>query len=126
MRIEHLALWTRDLEDLRQFYVTHFGGQAGARYENTRRGFSSYFLCFTDGARLELMQLRDLAPAATSPAVGLAHFALAVGSEAEVRRRTEQLRTAGVRILSEPRRTGDGYFESTVADPDGNIIELTI
>jgi len=126
MRIEHIALWSPDIEVLRAFYCRHFSCVAGNRYENRTKEFSSYFLRFADGARLEIMQKTGISNRTQQPAHGLAHFAIAVGSEAQVIELTNQLRAADVRVTSEPRRTGDGYFESIVLDPDGNAIELTI
>lgn len=126
MKIEHVALWTRDLERARRFYVDHFGGSAGARYENRVKQFSSYFITIGEGARLELMQRVDVPERQGGVQPGWAHIALAVGSEQAVRERTEALRKEGVTVLSEPRWTGDGYFESVVADPDGNEVEITI
>lgn len=130
MRIEHLALWTSDLERAREFYGEHFGARASAPYHNPHTGFRSYFLTFAGGARLELMQRPDVkAPAdaaSGTETLGLAHFALSLGSEAAVDETTERLRAAGVRALSAPRRTGDGYYESVVLDADGNRIELTV
>jgi lactoylglutathione lyase len=126
MTIEHVALWTDDLERSRDFYVAHFAAAAGARYHNPAKGFSSYFLRFESGARLEIMHRPELVAHRVVPAIGLAHFAVSVGSEADVRAQTEKLRAAGVPVLSEPRRTGDGYFESVVSDPDGNQIEITV
>ena len=129
MRLEHLALWTTRLETLRDFYIDRFGCTAGPRYDSRRRAFRSYFLSFpAGGSRIELMEQPGLdAPptAAASDRTGLAHFALSVGSEEAVRACTERLRTAGVRVLGEPRHTGDGYYESVVLDPDGNRIEIT-
>jgi len=119
VRIEHVGLWTEDLERLRAFYERHFGARAGERYENAARGFASYFLEFDGGARLELMQL----PGASG---SFAHLALSLGSEAAVDETTERLRAAGVIIADEPRRTGDGYYEGVVLDPDGNRLELTV
>jgi lactoylglutathione lyase len=119
VKIEHVALWTQDAERLRGFYERHFGARAGDRYENPARAFASYFLEFDGGARLELMQMPD--------AVGsFAHLALSLGSEAAVDAATERLRAAGVEVVGEPRRTGDGYYESVVLDPEGNRIELTV
>lgn len=127
MKIEHLAIWTNQLEQLRNFYVEHFGCIAGNKYTNQTTGFSSYFIQFTSGARLELMTKPRLASASTElPQSGYAHFALALGSEEQVRTFTEKLRQEGIVVTSAPRRTGDGYYESVVADPDGNLIELTV
>jgi len=120
MHIEHIALWTRDLERLRAFYQTHFGATAGPRYESASRPFASYILTFTTGARLELMHTAGVEPA------GNGHFAVSTGSREAVDRLTAELRRAGVPIVGEPRATGDGYYESVVADPDGNLIEITV
>ena len=136
-RIAHVALWTRDverLELLREFYERQLGARAGAPYRSARRpGFVSYFLAFADGAQLELMTLPSdvpadaarAAPLADTPRPGNAHIALSLGSSAAVDALTARLSAAGVPVLSAPRWTGDGYYESVVADPDGNVLELT-
>jgi lactoylglutathione lyase len=125
--IEHVAIWTDDLERLRAFYERYVGAVAGERYENESTGFRSYFLDLGGGARLELMQLPALAerPAADRQP-GYAHIAIALGSERAVDELTDLLRSDGHAILDGPRRTGDGYYESVVADPDGNRLELTV
>lgn len=128
MRIEHIALWTPDLERCTSFYVTHFGATAGDRYVNVSKGFASRFLSFGDGARLEVMTTTTLSQVeaeAGAQRMGLTHFAVALGSEAEVDALTGRLRSAGVRVVDGPRRTGDGYYESVVLDPDGNRVEIT-
>jgi len=123
----HVAVWTRDLERLRAFYERYFAASAGGRYESaTRRGFTSYFLTFPNGgARLEVMSLPELADRADGPAVGYAHLAVSVGSRGAVEALAARMRADGVRIRSEPRQTGDGYFEAVVEDPDGNSVEIT-
>lgn len=127
MRIEHVAIWTRDIERLREFYERHFGAKAGPKYVNPARRFESYFLSFASGARLEIMQMPSVSARQdiSRPPCGYAHLAISVGSEAEVDRLTDRLRAGGCRVLSNPRRTGDGCYESVVADPDGNPIEIT-
>jgi lactoylglutathione lyase len=135
-RIAHVALWTRDierLERLREFYERHFGARAGAPYHSTRRpGFVSYFLELAGGAQLELMTLLADAsiPAvepsgAATPRPGYAHIALSLGSASAVDALTARLAARGVPVVSPPRWTGDGYYESVIADPDGNLVELT-
>jgi lactoylglutathione lyase len=126
MRLEHVAVWTRDLERLRAFYARYFGARAGAMYRSrTRPGFVSYFLDFpAGGGRLEIMTLPALAAAPTPPAAGYAHLALTVGSRAEVEALTARMRDEGVPVVSAPRQTGDGYFEAVVEDPDGNAVEI--
>lgn len=126
MRIDHVAIWTADLERLRAFYCTHLGAVAGAKYVNPRKGFESYFLSFADGPRLELMTVSNLGPhTGQHPAAGYAHLALSVGSEEAVGALAGELRAAGVPVVDGPRRTGDGYYECVVLDPDGNRIEFT-
>lgn len=126
MRLEHVAIWTADLERLRAFYERYFEARAGDRYRSvTRPGFTSYFLTFPDGGRLELMTTPNVAATAGAPLIGYAHIALTVGSRADVEALTERMRRDGVRVISGPRQTGDGYFESVVADPDGSEVEIT-
>lgn len=127
MKIEHLAIWTEDLERLKAFYVKYFGAAAGGKYKNPATGFESYFLAFSSGSRLELMSVPDLTGASTAgKRAGLAHFAVSVGGREDVVRLTDILRDDGFTVASAPRVTGDGYFESQVLDPDGNLIEITI
>lgn len=124
MRIEHVALWTSNLERSKHFYETYFGATAGTKYTNTQRQFESYFLQFEGGARLELMQMPGVV-AADGQLRGWAHIAIATGSQQAVDALTNRLEQAGYTVSSQPRTTGDGYYESVVLDPDGNPIEIT-
>lgn len=125
MRIEHVGLWTGDLERTRQFYETYFGAIAGERYENPAKQFASYFLTFPDGgARLELMIRTGQSPQPGVP--GYDHVALSVGSEANVRELAARLQADGYTIVDGPRWTGDGYFEAVVLELNGLRIEITI
>lgn len=127
--IEHAALWTRDLERSRSFYERYFDAQAGARYVNEQKQFTSYFLSFASGARLELMHtptVEAVLPAEDAEWQGYAHVAFSVGSEQKVDALTKRLRDDGYEVVGEPRRTGDGYYESVVLDPDGNRVEITV
>ncbi len=126
MHIDHLAIWTPDPDRLVAFYARHFAATAGPRYTNPRTGFESYFLSFESGPRLEVMRSPAVAAGPDGPRFGYAHLAVSVGSEDAVDRLTERLRAAGVPVLDGPRRTGDGYYESVVADPDGNRVEVTV
>jgi lactoylglutathione lyase len=129
MKIEHLAIYVKDLERMRSFYETWFQAKAGEKYFNPAKNFQSYFLSFENGCRLELMhqpQVPDNQNVVEKQNLGLIHFAVSVGSEELVNALTEELRAAGSRIVGEPRWTGDGYYESVVLDPEGNRIEITV
>lgn len=128
MYIEHLAIWVRDLEAMRSFYLRYFDLTSNELYHNPRKEFRSYFLSFESGTRLELMHRPDIARllAQTKEGLGLTHFAISVGSQEKVDELTEKLRSEGFPVVGEPRTTGDGYYESVVLDPEGNRIELTV
>lgn len=126
MKIEHIAIWVRDLEKMKQFYVQNFNAECNQKYTNKATKFSSYFLTFSSGARLELMFRPDIVDNNDKSTFGLAHFAVSVGSKDLVNQMTELFRKDGIEILGEPRTTGDGYYESVILDPEGNKIELTI
>ena len=128
MRIDHIALWTNDIERCERFYSVYFGATAGARYVNPKKGFESCFLSFADGPRIEAMKTTALDPVPFEPGaqrMGLTHVAISVGSEQRVDELTQRIKGDGYQVLDGPRRTGDGYYESVVVDPDGNRIEIT-
>lgn len=129
MTLEHAAIWTRQLETLREFYVGFFGGISNARYSNPTKGFESYFIQFDGGARLELMYRPDipenLNDTKQAQHLGLIHLAFGVEHMQDVDQKAEELRAAGYPILSGPRRTGDGYYEFETLDPDGNRLEVS-
>jgi lactoylglutathione lyase len=128
MRIDHVALWTNDLERCKRFYVSYFGAIAGKGYVNPTKGFESCFLSFSEGARIEAMKTTTLTPIIVEPGaqrMGLTHFAISLGSEALVDELTQRLKNDGYPVVDGPRRTGDGYYESVVLDPDGNRIEIS-
>ena len=125
MYIDHIAIWTNDLERLRDFYIRFFDCQVSHRYNNIKKQFSSYFLSFQDGARIEIMKRSDITENPDKERTGLAHFSVVVGTGEEVDAMTRKLELAGVEVYSYPRTTGDGYYESVILDPDKNKIELT-
>jgi lactoylglutathione lyase len=127
-RIEHVAFWVRDLDRFCAFYATHLGVVVGPLYENPAHGFASRFLTFHGGTRLEAMSTTTIEPVTHAPGaqrMGLTHIAIALGSEAQVDALTERLRRLGTPVVDGPRRTGDGYYESVILDPEGNRVELT-
>lgn len=127
MKIEHIAMYVNDLEAARDFFVKYFGAVSNDGYHNPATGFRSYFLVFSNGARLEIMNRPRLDDAEKSPfRTGYAHIAFSVGSRERVNKLTEELKAAGYAVISEPRQTGDGYYESCIADLEGNLIEITV
>ena len=129
MYIKHIAIWSKDIDKLRIFYETYFKAKAGKRYVNSAKQFESYFLNFASGASLELMQKLDileLSGDGDTQFVGYSHLAISVGSKEQVDSLTARLEKDGFQVVSKPRQTGDGYYESCVLDPNGNRIEITI
>jgi len=127
MRIEHLAIWTYNLEGLRNFYMHYFDASASDVYHNHSKEYQSYFLSFDGECRLELMQMPNIPKSKNDPVKqfsGLVHFSIQTGSISRVKEITEDLRKDGFKIVSEPRITGDGYYESVILDPDGNRVEI--
>jgi lactoylglutathione lyase len=128
LRIEHVAIWVRDLEAMKAFYVKYFGASSNEKYVNTRKQFQSYFLTFGDASRLELMSMpgiHERIGKAGDEFIGIAHLAISVGSHEKVDLLTEELRADGFQVIGEPRTTGDGYYESVILDPEHNRIEIT-
>ena len=128
MKIEHIGIYTNQLEAMKDFYCTFFKAAANKKYTNPAKGFESYFLSFSEGCRLEIMQSLKIPNEKNWPAaekVGIAHFAVCVGSTKAVDDLTDFIRSSGFKVISEPRTTGDGYYESIVLDPDGNRVEIT-
>ncbi len=127
MKIEHIAIWTMDLEKMKNFYQKFFNLKSNEKYFNPNKKFSSYFLAFENGARLELMHKPDISEfiEKSDSKLGLTHFAISVGTKEKVDSLTKKIRENGYEIIGEPRTTGDGYYESVISDPEGNLIEIT-
>ncbi|MEK4563333.1 VOC family protein [Alkalihalobacillus sp. FSL R5-0424] len=126
MRIEHVAIWVKDLEKMRSFYCEMFQAASNEKYINAKKGFESYFLTFESGARLELMKRQDIDQEPMNNQFGYAHIAFSLGSMKKVDNTTEVLFKYGCEHIDGPRLTGDGYYESVLLDPEGNTIELTV
>jgi lactoylglutathione lyase len=129
MKIEHIAIWAKDMEKLKNFYAKYFQASVGPKYFNAKKNFESYFLSFDSGCQLEVMQMPGI-PESKNDVLqqftGIIHFAISVESKEIVDTLTERLRSDGYKIVGEPRTTGDGYYESVVLDPEGNRIEITV
>lgn len=128
MKIEHIAIWSRDIENLKSFYEKYFNATSNDKYINPTKGFSSYFLSFESGTRLEIMQMDSIPDSANDPYkqfTGIIHLAFVLESEERVDSLTAQLKEDGFEVVDGPRKTGDGYYESAVLDPDKNRLEIT-
>ena len=127
MRIEHIAMYVNDLDGAKAFFIKYFGAVSNEGYHNRTTDFRSYFLRFADGARLEIMTRPEMEDSEKSPArTGYAHIAFSLGSKGAVNALTEKLKRDGYEILSGPRTTGDGYYESCIVGIEGNQIEITV
>ncbi|AJK67463.1 MULTISPECIES: VOC family protein [Bacillus] len=126
MRIEHAAIWVKDLERMKEFYETYFGAKANDLYHNEKKDFKSYFLSFDSGCRLELMKKGGIDEVPSQNMTGWAHLAFSTGSKERVNELTETFKNDGFQVVSGPRVTGDGYYESVIEDGEGNLIEITV
>ena len=127
MKIEHIAMYVRDLEKARDFFVSYLEGKPNEGYHNVKTGFRSYFISFEDGCRLELLQHPDMIDGEKNlRRTGFVHVAFSLGSKERVDALTARLRDDGYPVLSGPRITGDGYYESCILSLEDNQIELTI
>ncbi|MCL1900996.1 MAG: VOC family protein, partial [Firmicutes bacterium] len=126
--ISHIAIWVLDLEKMKDFYIKYFDGKSSDMYQNVNTDFKSYFLTFSNGSNLELMQSPFVIETKNSKDLqylGLAHIAFSVGSISAVDKLTERLIKDGYKLISGPRATGDGYYESCMLDAELNKIEIT-
>ncbi len=129
MKIEHVAIWVKDLEAMRSFYARYFGGNPGPVYSNPAKRFTSCFLSFESGARLELMCSETVTEPACKPGencYGYTHIAISAGSKERVDTLSAELVADGYELLDGPRTTGDGYYESVILDPEENRLEITV
>jgi len=129
MILEHVAIWTDNLEQLKHYYIKYFGATANQKYTNEQNQFQSYFLAFQSGARLEIMTMPGVPEnkndTVTKQHKGIIHLAFGVNTMKEVDEKAAGLLSAGFQILSGPRKTGDGYYEFETLDPDNNRLEVT-
>ena len=127
VKIEHVAMYVNNLETAKNFFVKYLGGRSNDGYHNEKTGFRSYFISFDDGARLELMNkpgMEDMEKPINR--TGYAHIAFSVGSKEKVDEITAELKNDGFEVVSGPRTTGDGYYESCIVAVEGNQIEITV
>ena len=129
MTLEHVAIWTDNLEELKDYYIKYFGATPNEKYTNEQSQFQSYFLTFESGARLEIMSKPGIPDnrndRVTAQHKGIIHLAFGVNTKQEVDEKAKQLQSDGFKILRGPRKTGDGYYEFETLDPDDNRLEVT-
>ena len=125
MKIEHIAIWVNDLESMKEFYETYFNGQSNEKYHNKSKEFESYFIQFGSGARIEIMRKKGVDKEVQANSIGWTHIAFSLGGRDKVDDLTLRLEKDGYQVVGKPRVTGDGYYESVIADPEGNQVELT-
>ena len=127
MKIDHIAMYVNDLEGVKHFFEQYMGAVSNNMYHNKKTDFKSYFLTFDDGARLEIMKKPDMDDAEKSlQRTGFIHIAFSVGSKEKVDLLTAQMKNDGYEVISDPRTTGDGYYESCIVAMEGNQIEITV
>lgn len=125
MKIDHIAIFVKDLEASKAFYQKYFAASANGGYYNPKSGLRTYFLSFDGGARIKIMHRPDVAEnSGRALSTGYAHMSFCVGSKSAVDALIEKLQSDGVSIAGFPRTTGDGYYEACVFDPDGNQVEI--
>ena len=127
MRIEHIAMYVNNLEKTKSFFVKYFNAIPNEGYHNKTTDFRSYFLTFDDGARLEIMNKPQMSDEEKGlNRTGYVHIAFSLGSKEEVDILTEKMKNDGYEVISGPRTTGDGYYESCIIGIEGNQIEVTV
>ena len=127
MKIDHIAMYVNDLEKDREFFMKYLGAASNEGYHNKTRDFRSYFLSFDEGARIEIMNKPNMYDDEKRLSrTGYIHIAFNVGSKEKVDELTAELKTAGYEVVSGPRTTGDGYYESCIVTIEGNQIEITV
>lgn len=124
MHIDHVAIWTDNIETEKDFFLKYFDCTANKLYTNPAKKFSSYFITFEGGARIEIMKRDGISKKGKGETLGITHIAVNAGSRGKVDRLTEQLELDGYTVVSRPRVTGDGYYESAILDPEMNVIEI--
>jgi lactoylglutathione lyase len=129
MNIDHVAIWTTQLEKLKDYYIKYFNGRANKKYLNKEKQFESYFVSFDSGARLELMHMpgipENLNDTVEKQHQGIIHLSFGMENMDMVDSKFSELTRDGYKILRGPRKTGDGYYEFETLDPDNNRIEVS-
>jgi len=125
IKLNHIALYVNDLEGMKSFYEKYFDAKSNEMYHNPKTGLKTYFLEFGNGCRIEIMTKDNLTNTIKEiNNTGYIHIAFSAGSKDKVDELTKLLENDGYKVLSYPRTTGDGYYESCVLDPENNQIEI--
>ncbi|WP_434669331.1 VOC family protein [Klebsiella sp. B345] len=125
MKVAHIALWTRQLEQQARFWTDFFDGQINEKYcSQTNLGFESYFVKIGEDIAIELMSkpgLQVVTP--DNNQTGWVHLAISVNGAQQVDALAKRAESQGI-LVSPPRTTGDGFYEAVIKDPDGNLVEI--
>lgn len=125
MKIDHIAIYVENLEATKEFFIKYFNATANNLYHNPKTELSTYFLSFEDNTRLEIMSRPNMIKTEFNLyCQGFIHLSFSLGNKEKVNELTARLKNDGYKILSGPRTTGDGYYESCVLGPENNILEL--
>lgn len=125
MKVDHIAIYVRNLEDAKNFYVKYFNAKPNNKYHNPKTLLETYFLSFDSDTRIEIMTRPNLKDMSVEPfRAGLIHLAFKLGSKELVNAKVEQLKLDGYQIITTPRTSGDGYYEACISDGEGNFIEI--
>lgn len=127
MKIDHIAIYVNDLYKALDFFVKYFDAVPNNEYHNKKTDFRSFFLTFDDGTRLEIMNKPQMSDKNKElDRTGYIHIAFSVGSKEKVDMLTQRLKKDGYEVISGPRTTGEGYYESCIAAFENNQIEITV
>ena len=128
MKIDHVALYCLDLEGMKEFFIRYFNGVSNEMYHNPKTGLETYILSFEGSdARLELMTRPEVVNEEENIyRQGFIHLSFSVGSKEKVDSLTKLLNDDGFEVLSGPRTTGDGYYESCIVGLEKILIEITV
>ncbi len=125
MEIDHIAIYVSNLEVVKDFFIAYFRAEANEMYHNPKTGLRSYFLSFDNGCRIEIMSRPEVHETVFDEfRAGFIHLSFSVGGRKAVDTLTARLEEDGYVVLSGPRMTGDGYYESCIKGIENLLIEI--
>lgn len=122
MKLHHVAFWTNNLDALETFYVKYFNGKV--LFRHSKDDFKCVFIEVFDSIKIELMTRANLPSQDLDERVGYSHLSIELDSKEKVNELTDFFSQEKVKIEKNKEQYDDGFYESSIRDPDGNIIEL--